>query len=71
MPKVWDALGREMSEDYVIKTIGNLKQRYHIDHVFLMGFSQGASFTYATGIKYHKQFSGILPFAGYLDTEWL
>ena len=39
-----------------------------------MGFSQGAAFTYATGIRYHDVFDGLICFGGRLasveDYPW-
>ena len=64
-------LAHEQSEAYVARVAAQLREQYHASAVYLLGFSQGCAMTYATGIKYHEQFDGLVCFAGWLDTEWL
>ncbi|MBN2541433.1 hypothetical protein JXI42_01050 [bacterium] len=59
---------RSKSEEYVLRWLSKLKEDYNIAEVYLMGFSQGAAFTYSIGLKNHELFSGIMPFGGWLDT---
>jgi phospholipase/carboxylesterase len=60
-----------MTEAYVVNVVSNLKTKYKIDKVFLMGFSQGAFFTYRIGITYHDLFDGLIVFGGELQTDAL
>jgi len=74
----------EISEKYIVNVIQDTSERYNIDEVYLMGFSQGAIFTYLVGIKQHHLFKGIIclsgpgllaplmnPFAEPLAPDWL
>ncbi|MFQ6087657.1 MAG: hypothetical protein ACE5K0_01985 [Candidatus Methanofastidiosia archaeon] len=77
-------IATEVTEKYITKLVQDLGKRYNVDEVYLMGFSQGAIFTYITGIKNHHLFKGLIcfsgpgllaplysPFIGPLDTDWL
>jgi len=74
----------ELSEQYIVQVVQDLTNRYYIGDVYLMGFSQGAIFTYLTGIKYHHLFKGLIcmsgpglltplinPFSGLANSSWL
>ncbi|MFH1676496.1 MAG: hypothetical protein ABIC40_05670, partial [bacterium] len=62
---------REMTDDYVVSVVNDLKGRYNIDNVYLLGFSQGCGLAYTVGIEHHEMFDGLICFGGWLDTEWL
>lgn len=74
----------DLSEKYIVNVVQELSERYKIDGVYLMGFSQGAIFSYLVGIKQHHLFKGIIclsgpallaplinPFADSSDPDWL
>jgi phospholipase/carboxylesterase len=46
-------------------------EEYRISDVYLMGFSQGCSFTYGIGLRHPDLFDGLICFAGWLDTAWV
>lgn len=57
-----------LSTEYVISLVDDLKERYLISDVFLFGFSQGCSLTWMTGLTHPEEFTGLIGFAGRLDT---
>lgn len=59
------------SVDYVARAVEELRGRYGVGEVYLLGFSQGCTLTYLTGILHHEFFDGIICFAGWLDTDIL
>jgi predicted esterase len=61
----------DITENYIIKLINDLKSVYNISDVYLMGHSQGASTTYITGIKHHELFKGLIAISGPLGPYWL
>lgn len=74
----------ELSEKYIVNVVQELTKRYNIDGVYMMGWSQGAIFSYLVGIKQHHLFNGIIclsgpgllaplinPFVGSFDHDWL
>lgn len=60
-----------LSADYVMAVVEELKERYRVSDVFLFGFSQGCGLTWITGLYYPEEFSGIIGFAGRLDTTFV
>jgi len=61
----------EMTDGYIANLVSDLKRRYQIDRVFLLGFSQGAFLTYTTGIRHHDLFTGLIVFGGGLEEDGL
>ena len=64
-------LSTEATEEYIARLAVGLKEKYNIDKVYLLGFSQGCAMTYMAGIHHHELFEGIICFGGWLDTEWI
>lgn len=77
-------IASELSEKYIIKVVNNLSNLYNIRDVYLMGWSQGAVFSYMVGIKNHNIFSGVIslsgpglleplinPFGGPFNSDWI
>lgn len=60
---------RALAIDYVGGVVGELKARYSIGDVYLMGFSQGCTMTYSTGLTYPGLFKGLICFSGWLDSD--
>lgn len=60
-----------ISQDYVAGAIGNLCEEYNVSSVYLLGFSQGCTLAYLTGIRHHEIIDGIICFAGWLETDLL
>jgi len=73
-----------ITEKYIADLIKDLKHKYRVSTVYLLGHSQGAIFTYRAGIKNHKLINGIIclsgpglfekiwsPFSDTLQTNWL
>ena len=56
------------STDYVAEATERLAARYRTAGAWLLGFSQGCGMAYATGIRHHALFKGIIGFGGGLDT---
>ena len=50
----------------VVALISDLRARYPIGNVFVLGFSQGASLAYMTGLRNPSLVSGVLAISGYL-----
>ncbi|HUT02990.1 MAG TPA: hypothetical protein VM163_03775 [bacterium] len=74
-PVPWDNLISERSwresEEYTVKLVRRLREKYKIGDVYLLGFSQGSGLAYTAGIKNHELFAGVIAFGGWLSTEWL
>jgi phospholipase/carboxylesterase len=60
-----------LTEVFVADVVREMKSRYNIDKVYLMGFSQGCGYTYLAGIHNHELFDGLICFGGRLDTDLL
>ena len=52
--------------DHVIELIGAIGTRYRIGKVFVLGFSQGASLAYMTGLRNPSLVTGVLAISGFL-----
>lgn len=61
--------GDPLSIDYIVETARFLKERYPVDKIYLMGFSQGAAYAYIAGIKNPGVFAGIISLSGPLPPE--
>jgi len=74
---------KEITEKYIAKLVKDLNKRYKIDGAYLMGYSQGAIFTYTAGIRNHHLIKGLIilsgpglfepiysPFMGWVGIEW-
>lgn len=60
-----------LTQAYIVNLVSNLKAKYNIDRVFLMGFSQGAFQTYIIGIMNYDLFDGLIVFGGGMDQDAL
>lgn len=59
-----------LSSDFILNVKEYISQQYRIGKSYLMGFSQGGSYTYVTGIKNPNDFDGIICFGSRLpDTQ--
>jgi phospholipase/carboxylesterase len=54
----------DQSRDLVLKCIGQLKQKYHAEAVYVGGFSQGAMMSYLVGLSHPEAVAGIAPLSG-------
>jgi len=74
----------DLTAGYMGDLVNELKAHYTIDDIYLMGFSQGAIFTYIAGIQCPQLYKGIIclsgpgiyeslvnPFAGEYAPDWL
>ena len=61
--------GGRMTEDYVLAVLSELKAKYKVGDVYLMGFSQGCALTYLTGLHHPELFQGIICFGGWLQKD--
>jgi phospholipase/carboxylesterase len=59
--------GASLSEQYIVAVLAELRSRYKIGDVYLLGFSQGCSMTYLTGIHHPELFKGLICFSGWLQ----
>ena len=79
----WSIISRERSlweiadpllAEYFVNIADGISEEYNIGKKILFGFSQGAGFAYAGGIRYNEQFDGIICFGGRLpdpeDYPW-
>jgi len=58
--------GDPLTIEYIIDAVKQISSTYNIKKVFLLGFSQGAAYTYLTGIKHYADFDGIICIGGKL-----
>ncbi len=65
--KLWER-GDYLSVDYIVNAVKYISSEYNIDKVYLLGFSEGAAYTYITGIKYPDLFNGIICIGGRLPS---
>lgn len=74
----------ELIPIYLNDLVQELQSQFNLNSIFLMGFSQGAIFTYLTGLKRYNLFEGIIclsgpgifepitnPFTGDSESNWL
>jgi phospholipase/carboxylesterase len=61
----------DLAVEYVAGAVGQLKERYNVGDVYLLGFSQGCGLAYMAGIKHHELFNGLICFGGWVDTDYL
>jgi len=59
-----------MSEDYLVSFIRKIKEKYKIKNVYLLGFSQGAYFSFYLGVRHYNLITGIIPFGGGIIDDW-
>ena len=64
---MWEASARA-TVGYVLSLVDLLRETYDIGEVYLLGFSQGCGFAYATGLSAPERFDGLICFAGHLDS---
>lgn len=62
---LWQKADPPISE-YISGIARSLKKEYKITNTTILGFSQGAVFAYATGIRYNKDIDGLICFGGRL-----
>ncbi|MBN1387937.1 MAG: hypothetical protein JW965_05785 [Bacteroidales bacterium] len=71
----WSIISRERSlweiadplvTGYFVNIAKRISEEYNTGKIILFGFSQGAGFGYAGGIKYHDIFDGLICFGGRL-----
>lgn len=59
------------SEDHLPAVVTDLRRRYRIDDVYVLGFSQGAIVAIVTGVNNNGLFDGIITFGlPAFDTAW-
>jgi phospholipase/carboxylesterase len=68
--KEWMDKDIETTVEHIVRLVQDLSDRYSIDGVYLMGFSQGAILTCITGICRHDLFKGLICFSGALEIDW-
>ncbi len=61
--------GDDVTIRYILDVIESLRERYSVGEVYLMGFSQGGTFTYYTAIAHHDLFAGLATFGSRLNEE--
>ncbi|TDE16145.1 alpha/beta hydrolase [Dyadobacter psychrotolerans] len=66
---VYDAKQEEVSREIISTFIGQIKQQYLLDDVYLGGFSQGAIMSYSIGLTQPKSLRGIVALSGRLLPE--
>jgi predicted esterase len=60
---LWERADPPITE-YISGIARSLKTEYKITNTIILGFSQGAGFAYATGIRYNKDIDGLICFGG-------
>ncbi|RKZ09817.1 hypothetical protein DRQ25_05040 [Candidatus Fermentibacteria bacterium] len=59
----------ELSSDLILACLDDIKSRYRIDSIYLLGFSQGGIMAYWTGFQNPSVFAGIATYSGVIDEE--
>ncbi len=59
----------ELSSDMILACLDDMKSRYRIDSIYLLGFSQGGIMAYWTGFGNPSLFAGIATYSGVIDEE--
>ncbi len=59
----------ELSSDMILACLDDMKSRYRIDSIYLLGFSQGGIMAYWTGFQNPSVFAGIATYSGVIDEE--
>ena len=62
---LWEAYDTR-SVNTLVELIGAIRARYRIGKVFVLGFSQGVSLAYMTGLRNPSLVSGVLAISGYV-----
>jgi len=60
----------QVTQEYVLTLIDQLKARYHVSEVYLLGFSQGCALSYLVGFNNPELVSGLICYGGWLETSW-
>ncbi len=63
--KVYSDEVYQKGETTVVGILKNAKQLFHIKQTWMLGFSQGASFSYLIPFHYPEMFDGIAPLSGW------
>ena len=59
----------ELSSDMILACLDDIRSRYRIDSIYLLGFSQGGIMAYWTGFQNPSVFAGIATYSGVIDEE--
>ena len=62
--------GDEVTIRYILEVVAALRARYNVGDVYLMGFSQGGTFTYRTAIANPEAFTGFATFGSGFNDGW-
>lgn len=57
--------------EYIADISSELKKELNISRTYLMGFSQGAAYAYAAGIRFSERFDGLICFGGTIPDQTL
>lgn len=66
---VFNAKQELSSREVISKFVKQVKQKYHLDEVYLGGFSQGAIMSYSIGLTNPQEVKGIISLSGRLLEE--
>ncbi|MCD4652022.1 MAG: dienelactone hydrolase family protein [Candidatus Cloacimonetes bacterium] len=64
-------ISQEKTIAYLRNVIIALEEKYPVKRKYIIGFSQGAGFTFLAGINHYDLIDGIIPMGGWLDEEAL
>jgi len=57
--------------EHVISLLNDLEKDFLVSDVYLLGFSQGCTMVWNTGMLYPERFDGLVGFGGWLETDYL
>ncbi len=66
---VFNVQQEESSREIIKEFVGQVKQKYEVDEIYLGGFSQGAIMSYSVGLTNPKEVKGIISLSGRLLIE--
>ena len=66
---VYNAVQEGSSREIIRKFISEVKEKYHLDEVYLGGFSQGAIMSYSIGLMHPNKVHGVIALSGRILEE--
>lgn len=66
---IFNAEQETSSREVITKFVGQVKQKYDVDEIYLGGFSQGAIMSFSVGLTNPKEIKGIISLSGRLLIE--
>lgn len=66
---VYNETQEHTSREAIIKLLAQVKEKYHLEQIYLGGFSQGAIMSYSVGLTHPHEVTGVIAFSGRMLEE--